>query len=308
MADRPLRVTYLSGTSYCGSTLLALVVDCHPQVASIGETSFSRKAQQRARARQACSCGQPVRVCPFWTRVFDGVQQQGHQFDVLHWTNDYRYLHPWLHRVLSTYSQQPAVQLAQRAAQVLLPGHRAKIDRANRVNVALVRTVLNITGADVFFDTSKGVLRLHYLLQVPELDVRVVRLVRDVRAFVESARRRGRALDDAVDEWTSYHESMERLAGRLSPERLLTLRYEDLCREPDTWLKRLYRFMSVAEIEPPATIESGEHHVLGNRIRLNGTLRIRLDEKWRNSLAQDDQERILAMAGLLNERLGYASH
>jgi hypothetical protein len=307
MTDRPSRVTYLTGTSYCGSTLLALVVDSHPQVASIGETSFRRKTQQRGRARQVCSCGQPIRTCPFWTRLFEGVQRQGYQFDVRHWTNDYRYLHPMAHRVLSTYSRRPAVRFLQRAAELLLPGHRAKIERANRVNVALVRTVLDLTGADVFFDTSKGALRLHYLLTVPELQVNVVRLVRDVRAFVESARRRGRALEDAVHEWASYHQGMERLAGRLPPERLLTVRYEDLCRDPGAWLNRLYWFMGVAEIGPPATVESAEHHVLGNRIRLNGNLRITLDEKWRDSLSRADQDRILAVAGTLNEQLGYTA-
>jgi hypothetical protein len=303
----PLRVVYLAGSGHTGSTLLALFLDAHPGIVSVGETSFKRDIQRRGLSRLACSCGVSVKECDFWRNVFERVTSGGFELSALEWSNDFRYKNPIAHRLLTRYSARPLRQTLQRSLGAVLPGYRARLARVRSVNVEFIRTVLDVAGADVFFDTSKRAFRLHNLLQTPELDVKVVKLVRDVRGYVSSAVKRGHSLSDAARTWRRDQENIESITGGLPKDRVMLLRYEDVCRDPRTWLARTHDFCGVAPVEPPEFVVSREHHVLGNSMRLSEQVRIRLDESWRNALNRDDQARVLEIAGPHHVRLGYVA-
>jgi hypothetical protein len=160
----------------------------------------------------------------------------------------------------------------------------------------------------VFFDTSKRAMRLHHLLQTPELDVSVVRLVRDVRAYVWSAKKRGETVADAARTWRKDQDAFDTLVRRLPPERVMLLRYEDACGDPRTWLRRTYAFCGVTPIDPPEVVVSKEHHVLGNKMRMKDTIRIQLDESWRKGLSHAESVQALAVAGHHHSALGYVAH
>ena len=76
-----------------------------------------------------------------------------------------------------------------------LPPLRDRTARIDRTNLAFIRAVLARRGASVFVDTSKLLTRLTYLLDLPELDLRIVWLARDARGFAASAKRRGGSAD-----------------------------------------------------------------------------------------------------------------
>lgn len=302
-----LRVVYLAGSGHTGSTLLALFLDAHPQIVSVGETAFKRAHQRAGRTDQMCTCGASYLECPFWQEIFRGVNEAGFAFSPLEWSNDFRYQGALAQRLLGRRSANPVRRLIQRAAAQLTPRHAARVERVRQVNVAFIRTALRVASADVFFDTSKRVVRLHHMLETPELDVKVVKLVRDVRGYVWSAKRRGESVADAARTWRRDRENLDFLTRDLPPERVMLLRYEDACRAPGEWLARMYAFCGVDAIEPPDGVVSRDHHVLGNRMRLNDTISIRLDESWRSALSGEEQSRALAIAGPYHERLGYAA-
>jgi hypothetical protein len=305
-ASERLRVVYLTGSGHTGSTLLALFLDAHPRIVSVGETSFKRKVQRRGSTELVCTCGAPYSACPFWQQVFRGVAEAGFELSAGKWSNDFRYKGRLAHRLLSRYSAHPVFRTVQRAAAAVLPGHGARVEQVRRVNVEFIRTVLRLADADVFFDTSKRAMRLHHLLDTPQLDVRVVKLVRDVRGYVSSAKRRGESVSEAALAWRRAQESIEHLTRTLPADRMMLLRYEDVCRDPRTWLKRTYAFCGVEAIDPPDAVVSGEHHVIGNNMRRSEQIRIRLDESWRTGLSTEEQARVLAIAGPLPARFGYA--
>ncbi len=301
----PLRVVYLAGSGHTGSTLLALFLDAHPRVVSVGETSFKRDIQRRGLNRLACSCGDSVKDCAFWQRVFSGVTARGFELSALEWSNDFRYKNPIAHRLLTRYSARPLRRALQQSVSALLPRHHARLARVRQVNVEFIRTVLDVAEADVFFDTSKRAFRLLHLLQSPQLDVKVVTLVRDVRGYVASAIKRGDSLADAARTWRRDQENIESITRELPADRVMLLRYEDVCQDARRWLSRTYAFCGVAPIEPPEFVVASEHHVLGNSMRLSDRIRIRLDESWRSALNTDDQSRALQIAGPHHVRLGY---
>jgi hypothetical protein len=299
------RVVYLAGSGHSGSTLMALLMDCHPRIVSVGETAFKRSVQRRAPLSQTCSCGRQFLECEFWKAVFERVQENGYDMSHLRWRNDYRYAQTALHRALTEYSSYRPIRLLQQVAGRRLPIHAARMRRVTRVNVAFVRAVLAEKRADVFFDTSKRAVRLHHLLQCDELDMRVVRLYRDVRGYAASAKRRGQPVATAAQAWVRHQEILDEISAVLPADRVFRLRYEDLCRDPEASLRPLQRFCGVSELPAPHVIRAQDHHVLGNSMRLNEQIRIRLDESWRDRLAADEVDRILAIAGPANRAAGY---
>jgi len=107
----------------------------------------------------------------------------------------------------------------------------------------------------VFFDTSKLLTRLTYLLEVPEFRVNVVHLVRDARGVAASAKRRGDSVVAASKVWLNDQLAVARLLSGLPPKQSIRIRYEDLCSSPaDTlitvwasavWSRSRYRRGSV---------------------------------------------------------------
>ena len=71
-----VKYVYVMGTSHSGSTLLAFLLNAHPEIVSIGETSPSLK-RNKDRHLLPCSCGELIGECPFWNKVFDEVTAQG---------------------------------------------------------------------------------------------------------------------------------------------------------------------------------------------------------------------------------------
>jgi Sulfotransferase family len=305
-AANRLSVVYLAGSGHTGSTLLALFLDAHPAIASVGETAFKRKLQGTTGSKLTCTCGASYSDCTFWAEIFRGVADAGYELSPLEWSNDFRY-RGWLaHRIFSRYSARPVHRVVQKTAAALFPAHNARVERVRRVNVEFVRTVLRVTGAQVFFDTSKRAMRLYHLMQIPELDVKVVKLVRDVRGYAWSAKRRGGAVPDAALTWRREQENFEEITRSMPAERVMLLRYEDVCRDPRQWLRQTYEFCGVEPIDPPDFVIPREHHVLGNSMRRSDTIRIRLDESWRTSLSAEEQDRAISIAGPLHARNGYS--
>lgn len=306
MAAAPLRVVYVAASSHSGSTLLALLANQHPLVASVGETAVKPRIRREGRAAsQQCSCGARLDTCDFWSRVFRRVTEEAAPLDASHWSNDYRFEHPWLDRLLTQETSVAALRRLRYWAAAHVPGYRSRFRRIDAVNVALVRAVLAETGAQVFVDTTKLLTRLTYLLAIENLDVKVVWMTRDVRGIGWSAHRRGASMLEAARTWRTDQEGVQRLLASLPPNRNLHVRYEDLCSDPRATLGRFWEFCGVDFVDTPATLDARAHHVLGNSMRVGGSLEIRLDERWRREMAEASQRRLLGLAGALHAELGH---
>jgi hypothetical protein len=301
----PIKATYLAGTSYCGSTLLALLLDSHPQVVSVGETSINRIGQKSGKVNYVCSCGAVLRDCVFWHELFRMVNEEGLEFGVHSWTNDYKYKNSLLHKFLSTYPSNTPLRVFQNIACHMLPFHKKRVAYANRVNIAFMQSALKLTRAEVFFDTSKALMRLSHLLRSPALDVQVVRVVRDVRAFANSYKSRGVSVEQAARHWKNYQTSADYLLNTTPSCRVLLMRYEDFCHDPLYWLKSLHTFLGVQPLDPPETITSNEHHIIGNHMRLQKITAITANHSWQEKLSETELRQILQVAGKMNARFGY---
>jgi hypothetical protein len=308
MTSGKLRVVYAAGSGHTGSTLLALLLDAHPRIVSVGETAITPRIRRRGKAAQRrCSCGETMESCPLWRKIFDHVRARGHAFGPNLWTNDYRSDYVLGERLLTRTSRHTLVRTLQRWCGDHLPVHAHRLRRADVVNVAFVRAALEVSGSDVFCDTTKDVLRLWRLRHVPEIDLKVIRLVRDVRGYAASAKRRGLSVAHSARTWRTDQELVLEIARTLPKENTFLLKYEELCTNTTKALRQLYQFCSVEDIEPITSVLATNHHVLGNGMRLKGTIHVRLNESWRTTLSVDEQNEALRVAGAMNESLGYHS-
>lgn len=306
--DRPVRYVCMPGSPYTGSTLLGLLLNEHPECASIGAaTGLTAKVDL---ATYACSCGARFTDCAFWKRVAIRTAELGHPVTVFA-------EHPWNTHVRLSRRRSVNGLLVQSlgspsltAARDLTVGRlrpvRERVAEARASTWSLARAVLDVTGARVFVDTARDHQRPKHLMGDPGLDLRLIHLVRDPRGNAASiVKHTGVSVGRAARQWRHYNLEAERVARLFPPESRMLLRYEDLCAEPQASLDRIARFVGVepAPIRLPPI--STDRHVIGNSMRLRNVEAIREDTAWRGTLAPDDIGTIASVTRSTGRRLGY---
>ncbi|MCC7416118.1 MAG: sulfotransferase [Acidobacteria bacterium] len=321
------RLAYILAPSHSGSTLLALLLGSHPDVTTIGEVNVSALDDP---ATYLCSCGEPLRNCPFWEVITRCMDRRGFAFDIAAPGTDFqRVSSGYAKALLRPLHRGALLEWCRETALRLSPAWRAAYGAIQARNAALVQSICEVNGAQVVVDSSKIGLRLKYLLRNADLDVRVIRLVRDGRAvavsYVDPERfadaceqslrgggsgrsREAERLDmeAAAREWRRSNEEADLLLARLPPSRWIEVRYESICRDTEATLRRIFRFLEVDPVRPRPPFRDATTHVIGNGMRLDTTSDVRLDTRWRVVFSEGDRRLFDAVAGRLNRRLGYA--
>ncbi len=320
------RLAYILSASHSGSTLLAMVLGSHPEVATAGELKLTAIGDPD---RYRCSCREELRKCPFWSGIAKDMAALGFAFDPGDAGTDFhsvgssyaRYLLRPLHRARG-------LEALRDAGLAMSPAWRREYASIQAKNAALVACIAERSGKKVVVDSSKIGVRLKYLLRNPALDVSVVRLVRDGRAvaltYMDSARfadasderlrgggmgivggRRGLGMEDAAREWRRSNEEAQNIVDGLDPSRSIEVRYEAFCRDPGAEASRIFEFLGVAAADAVARFRSAVQHVVGNGMRLDDAREVRLDNRWEGVLSPSELGVFDAMAGDLNRRMGY---
>ena len=302
----PLRYVYILGAGHSGSTLLAMLLGMHPRICSIGEVKAPALG---AAADYRCSCGEPITSCGFWQALERALKADGVRLDLFEGATDIRRAPtPYLRRLMRPLQRSAPLERIRALALAMSPAWQDHLDRVQSLSGALARAACRISGKDVFVDSSKTGAQLVHLLDHPDLDIKVVRLVRDGRGVSLSFRKAdGLSIPTAAYEWRRSNEEAERIVSRLPRDRWFDLRYERLCTDLDPTMQALFEFIGVEPAAPLAQVADEPLHLLGNdKARLNPK-EVRLDEKWRRTLTPEDLDGFERVAGTVNRRLGYAS-
>jgi len=320
------QLAYILAASHSGSTLLSMLLASHPQVATVGEMKLSSMGNI---TRYRCSCGEFIRKCRFWSRVKEGMARRGYDFDIADAGMDYRAVDSryaqWL---LGPLHRGMLLESLRDGALRISPTWRRQLPKIHQRNAALASTVGEITGAKVIIDSSKRALRLKYLLRNPELEVKVVRLIRDGRgvaltymdpagfADAKDPSRRGGGtggnrenerliMAQAAHQWRRCNEEAENVLHRIDKSQWTEVRYEELCEDTENTLERLFEFLGLDPDRRVRDFRMVEHHVIGNGMRLDIASRISLDERWRSVLTEEELHMFDREAGEMNRRYGY---
>ncbi|MDQ3891183.1 MAG: sulfotransferase [Actinomycetota bacterium] len=306
-------VLYVGGYTRSGTTLVGLMLDKLPGVASAGELRYLWR--QGPLNNRLCSCGAPFRECPFWSEV--GRRAYGGWDRVpLDELVDFeqRYLRvrfiPWF-----TLSRRP-----RGFARV----HASYADHLAR----LYRAIRDVSGCSVVVDSSKDPTYGFALRTVPGIELRLVHLVRDSRGVAYSWTKTverpevvgERAFFDRFSpletgyRWSLWNAAFDVLKAFGVPSE--RVRYESVPQSPDAVVRGIAALASAngAADDVPELFGGGEfvpasgHMIGGNPIRFSrGAMRIRLDDEWRNRMAARERWAVTAVSWPLLLRHGYLS-
>jgi hypothetical protein len=107
------------------------------------------------------------------------------------------------------------------ALLTLWPKQYLRLQYLVRRNVELAKSVLSVTGKSVFFDASKNPMTIRHLASHPDIELRVVHLVRDARGTALSKRKNQQKTNwrRNVKSWVRTNRNIERQSAMLPADR-----------------------------------------------------------------------------------------
>ncbi len=307
-AGEPLPLATTLSAPYSGSTLFAMLLARHPLLSSDGETFPQCEA-----GPVACSCGRVQVECPYYR------QAAGHMLGAegRTWNRDLFTSHPVYSRLKVVDSMAGRLwNIAPlQAAQDLLrakvvPAWRRQDEDFVANHLRFMTNSLRMRQARVYVDGCKSIRRALLFARCDRVQMKVIHLIRDGRGFCFSYLKNNglpqSRLPQAARAWCKELRAVERFVARYPQMPVLTVRYEDLCRDlPDT-LQRVYTFLEVPYDPAMAGGDAPTCHVLGNRMRMAFTGKVEQCLRWRRDFTPPQIAFLNRSLRPTLERYGYA--
>lgn len=177
-------VVYVVGSGRSGTTLLDTILSNHPRFYGAGELALL--AVDNLFHRFYCPCGRPIDQCIFWCSV---VQE---------WFQRTGLRNLEEHARARQIFEGPRLHGLPRLLQEKL--HRSrKFTEYAKQTVELYRAIRHVSGREVIVDSSVIPMRALALSMMPEIDLRLIHLVRDGRGVAWSLKRGLREAPKAGD-------------------------------------------------------------------------------------------------------------
>jgi hypothetical protein len=301
-----VRVLFLGGLGRSGTTLLERVLGELPGVCPLGEVVHLWERDVRDGER--CGCGVPFHDCEFWGRVGERAFGGWGNVDV--------------DRILALRDRVERTRHIPRLAAGTLDaseyaGFYARVYRA----------AADVSGVKVLIDSSKHASLAFCLGQAPDLDLRVVHMVRDSRGVAYSwTKRVTRPEADGAAEmtrytpgrsallWNAHNAAFGLLRRRGVPVR--RIRYEELLANPRGAVHALAAYAGLDDVDlsflrrDPDGTDYAElrrcHSAAGNPMRFTvGRVPLRRDDAWRRALQPRQRRLVGALTAPLLGAYGY---
>jgi len=277
---------YLLCPSWHGATLLSLLLGNHSRLFSLGDTIPANRLFR-------CRCGKISTDCPFWTEVVRVVAESGDDTII-----------PARPRLLDNDAfNHAAIGTVTFLAWWLhmKPWGCATLAAANERFLQVCRQQKDF---DFFIDGYKSIVRYLALKAERRQPIAgIIHLIRDPRPFAAAGKRRGITVETACRHWVQQHRRIDSVV-RLFGEKALTLRYEDLCTDPEKHLASILDWLGVSRELLIHSIDP-ERHWIGSASMRNFDGRLKLSERWRDELSQRELDTIIRLAASEAFRRGY---
>jgi hypothetical protein len=298
---------YIMSRPHSGSTILDILVGNSASVEGVGQL-----VSDMGKLDNPCACGATIRECGFWRRVRAEVAAAGIGWD---------------EAVAASVGQAHVGRFWR--TWWAGPGDQAMV-RLTEITTAVVAGIARAAAKPHVLDSTKEPTRALFLIKHYP-DARVIRLVRDPRSalashywrlkekgFYHFLRRDWRVpgmgpifLALAGASWT-VGNLLGELVGRLAPDRVLLVRYEDLRDQPAAVLARIADACDLDLSDSIWRLRAGtplgvQHIIGGNDVRLEAGLRFDAQkERTRRPLPFWVEGLTVALCWPLMRRYGYA--
>lgn len=276
------KLVYVTGSGRCGSTLLDLMLNGHSQVLGLGELSTVNTVFDPLGSTDAMVESFQAQYRSFWQQARNCFERRSGES----W-NDLSLHHGrWRHVVRM---------------------RRTVVQRWGRRNRILLSCLHEISGLPILTDASKWPQRLSLLRRSGEFDIYVIHLIRDGRAVTNSYVQRYNSFAAGLRVWLTADVSNYFLRRRHAPDRWLTVRYEDLARDPEATLAQICQFLAI-DYEPGMLSYRSHAYfgVGGNPLTKDASEeKVTLDERWRSQLQRRHRVAFAMFGAWMNFLYGY---
>lgn len=306
------RVLYVGGIGRSGSTLIERLIGQLPGACAVGE--LVHLWERGITEGERCGCGLPFRHCPFWQQVGKAAFGGWDQVDV--------------GRVAALRARVDRNRfIPSLAGRRVRPRLRSVLNEYTTYYARLYAAITEVSGCDIVIDSSKHPSLAHCLRWQPDIDLRVLHLVRDSRAVAYSWSRQVRRPDAegesymtryspamAAGQWTAQNAAFHLLARLGCPT--MRLRYEDLTAGPEEALHQVtgfagltgpdrYPFIGTDGASRWAQLDT-IHSVSGNPMRFTtGKVPISRDDRWRTGMPGAQRRAVTALTLPMLAGYGY---
>jgi hypothetical protein len=247
-----------------------------------------------------------MRECNFWKKVTEEMQTVDTSFALDYFGTHFRANSLLCDRLLHAGIQGRWMETIRNLMLRLMQGCRNQLHNTLERNRQIIDIICHLQQSEIFLDGSKEAIRLKLLNSVHYWNLKVIYLIRDGRGVTNSYMRHNNVpMEKASQEWCRTHRECNRVIREFGKDKYITVHYEDLCRNPKETMTRIYDFLGLTADVGDFRFKSLEHHILGNPMRFGSTEEIKLDEKWKSALTNNELEVFEQTAGKLNRLYGY---
>ncbi|MGB3223294.1 MAG: sulfotransferase [Desulforhopalus sp.] len=321
------QLLYIAGSGRSGSTLLDMLLSRHTGIAALGEVHRLYMNLRNHTDSHKCTCGKFVQDCLYWEGVDKCLKEMGEE-NYVKGLSSLITTDPQNLNILDDETGKNILEAVPRNIYglkfshiLLLLGSKRlfnlfsdlfpSINLVNRIandSHVLYDAVRKATGKQIVVDSTKTPMRLKSLYLLRPSQFKVIYLVRDGRAVsFARMRRQGISMTHAAKIWKSEQVKLKAILFTIPKEKVLSIRYEDLCTDTENQLRRVCGFLGIDFEECMAKFDKEKSHSLGgNPMRWRREERkIVLNNTWYNDISQSQLEDFEKVAGHINTRFGY---
>lgn len=278
-----IKYLYVTSSSYSGSTLLAFLLNAHQDIVSVSEMDGWRYNENET---FLCSCGKALKECKFFQYIYESFKKRGLNFDFRNFGTAYRLsdidiVNRWLTTCISRVHNSKIEKLRDSIVW-RIPSLSKKLRDIDRSNETFVQASLDYSQAQVFADVCKDPFRLRHLRRIKSYDTWIIYLTRDPRGVVHSSKKYlGLDASTCIRLWLYEQFDIVRIIEEFPINKIIRISYEEICKDTNEALNKIFRFMQLPSHYYDRNLNLGEHHILGNKMRLKKPFKITESKKWK---------------------------
>ena len=243
----PYTNVQIVSVGHSGSSLLNLILGAHDDVFSVGEVY----SLQKAFLYTECACGVPAFKCCFWNAVVDNYCRRTNSN-----RNNWQQKASLREGALAPRKKggglifaDPFIILGRLFSNKLfcrlIPKYRISMASGKNNNI-LMDAIQSVSQCGIVVDSSKNPIRLKAMMMDRPENMKIIHIVRDGRAVTRSwVKAYQFSFYEAVNQWY-WRERLNQLCLLTLPqERILRIKYEDLCSHPQKICSMICRFLAI---------------------------------------------------------------
>ncbi|VAW65959.1 hypothetical protein MNBD_GAMMA09-239 [hydrothermal vent metagenome] len=289
-----MKLTYITSSSFSGSTLLSFILNSNPEISTISEFDIMETIQNNP--NYLCSCGDKLRECDFFNRLKNALIKEGINFklddmDLMFYITENERINRYLTQKIPFFNSSMLESLRDRILSVF-PMYNKRISDILYRNDLFMKKVVELQKGSVFLDANKNPYRLKFLSK--QHDTTAIYLYKNGIAGAYSFLKASKILDkhtisfeDACTRWFVEQITINRCINDIKSVKKINLPYSDLCKEPEICVQNICSMLNI-EHSSLDNFQHAEHHIIGNVMRTSGINSIKESLDWKEKLTEQN--------------------